>query len=98
DLRRVRVARALALPEVEDAGRLPVLLGRLAPVAGRERAVLLPGSPVDGQAAVTVARDPEEAHRRRFFLGSHRQRELPPEPFDERPPPFRLDRLAELLV
>src|SRR2546430_5015931 len=39
-LRGIRVPRALALPEVEDAGRIPALLRRLAPVAqgsGRHR-------------------------------------------------------------
>src|SRR5688572_7187366 len=40
ELRSIRVPRALALPEVEDAGRIPALLRSLAPVAGRQGAVL----------------------------------------------------------
>src|SRR2546421_263464 len=35
ELRGIRVPRTLALPEVEDSGRIPALLRRLAPVAGR---------------------------------------------------------------
>src|SRR5262245_4767728 len=53
--RRIRVARALALPEVEDAGRVAALLGRLAPVAGRQRPVLLPAAAVHGEVALAVA-------------------------------------------
>src|SRR5262249_7752401 len=59
ELRGIRVPRALALPEVEDAGRIPSLFRSLAPVAGRERAVGLPGSPVHGQAALAVRGDAE---------------------------------------
>src|SRR4029078_7789003 len=44
ELRGVRGPRALALPEVEDAGRIPALFRGLAPVARRQGAVLLPGS------------------------------------------------------
>src|SRR5207237_10801700 len=80
ELRGIRVPRALALPEVEDAGRIHALLRSLAPVAGRQGAVLLPGPAVHGQAAVAVARDAQEAHRRRFGLASHGERELPPQP------------------
>src|SRR5213083_2863217 len=61
ELRGIRVPRALALPEVEDAGRIPVLLCSLAPVAGRQGAVLLPGSSGHAQATVAVARDAQEA-------------------------------------
>ena len=43
ELRGIRVPRALALPEVEDAGRIPALLRSLTPVAARQGAVLLPG-------------------------------------------------------
>src|SRR5690349_9098922 len=35
ELRGIRVPRALALPDVEDAGRIPALLRSFAPVAGR---------------------------------------------------------------
>src|SRR5918997_6564182 len=75
ELRGIRVPRALALPEVEDAGRIPALLRSLAPVAVREHAVLLPGPAVHVQAAVAVSRDAQEAHRRRFCLAPRGQRE-----------------------
>src|ERR671924_23044 len=81
ELRGIRGPRALALPEVEDAGRIPALLRSLAPVAGRQRAVLLPGPAVHVEAAVAVARDAQEAHRRRFELAPRSERELPPQPF-----------------
>src|SRR5207244_4489528 len=89
---------ALALPEVEDAGRIPALLRSLAPVAGRQSAVLLPGPAVHVQATVAVPRDAQQAHRRRFFLAPHGQRELPPQPLDRAAATLGLDRLAELLV
>src|SRR5439155_2403537 len=98
ELRGVRVPRALALPEVEDAGRIPALLRSLAPVAGRQRAVLLPGPAGHVQATVALPRDAQEAHRRRFVLAPHRKRELPPQALDQAPPSLGLDRLAELLV
>src|SRR5215207_4735105 len=98
ELRGIRVPRALALPEVEDAGRIPALLRSLAPVAGRERAVLLPAPAGHGQATVAVPRDAQEAHRRRLVLGPHGQRELPPQPDDRSAATLGLDRLAELLV
>src|SRR5205823_5088886 len=85
-------------PEVEDAGRIPALLRGLAPVAGRQGAVLLPGAAVHVQATVTVPRDAQEAHRRRFGLAPHGERELPPQPFDRTAATLGLDRLAELLV
>src|SRR5213079_372320 len=94
----IRVPRALAPPEVEDAGRIPALLRGFAPVAGRQGAVLLPGSAVHAQATVAVPRDAQEAHGRRFFLASHGERELPPEPLDRATATLGLDRLAELLV
>src|SRR5204863_1145688 len=94
----IRVPRALALPEVEDAGRIPALLRGLAPVAGRQGAVLLPGSAVHAQATVAVPRDAQEAHGRRFFLAPHGERELPPEPLDRATATRWLDRLAEPLV
>src|SRR5438067_10410606 len=90
--------RALALPEVEDAGRIPALLRSLAPVAGRQGAVLLPGPSGHVQATVAVARDAQEAHRRRFFLAPHGERELPPQPLDRSAATLGLDRLADLLV
>src|SRR5207248_5091548 len=68
ELRGIRVPRTLALPEVEDAGRISALLRGLAPVAGRQGAVLLPGPAVHVQATVAVPRDAQEAHRRRFVL------------------------------
>ena len=89
---------ALALPEVEDAGRIPALLRCLAPVAGRQSAVLLPGPAVHGQTAVAVPRDAQEAHRRGLVLAPHGQRELPPQPLDRTAVTLGLDRLAELLV
>src|SRR5881227_438321 len=76
ELRRVRVPRALALPEVEDAGRIPALLRSLAPVAGRQGAVFLPGPARHAQGTVAVPRDAQKAHRRRFVLAPRRQREL----------------------
>src|SRR5262245_19240400 len=89
---------ALALPVVEDAGRIPMLLRSLAPVTGRQRAVLLPAPAAYVQSAIAVPRDAEEAHRRRFELAERRQRELPPQPLDRPAPPLGLNRLAELLV
>src|SRR4029453_9485766 len=40
----------------------------------------------------------QEAHRRRFLLAPHGQRELPPQPLDRTAATLGLDRLAELLV
>src|SRR5262249_39405209 len=93
----IRVARAFAVPEVEDPGRIPALLRSQAPVAGRQGAVPPPGPARHAQAAVTVARDTQEAHGRRLDLCSHRERELPPQPLDEAAASLRLDRLAQLL-
>src|SRR5437764_4304540 len=98
ELRGIRVPRALALPEVEDAGRIPALLRSLAPVAGRQRAVLLPGPAGHVQSTVAVPRDAQEAHGRRFVLAPHGKRELPPQPLDRSAATLGLDRLAELLV
>src|SRR2546423_8592861 len=98
ELRSIRVPRALTLPEVEDAGGIPALLRSLAPVARRRGAVLLPGAAVHVQATVAIPRDAQEAHRRRFLLAPHGQRELPPQPLDRSAASLRLDRLAELLV
>src|SRR5919201_5419295 len=98
ELRGIRVPRALALPEVKDAGRIPALLRSLAPVAGRQHAVLLPGPAGHVQATVAVPRDAQEAHRRRFALAPHGQRELPPKPLDWAAATLGLNRLAELLV
>src|SRR2546423_11881060 len=61
ELRGVRVPRALALPEVQDAGRIRALLRSLAPVAGRQGAVLLPGPARHVQATVAVPRYAQEA-------------------------------------
>src|SRR5262245_50936167 len=90
--------RTLALPEVEDAGRIRALLRGLAPVAGRQCAVLLPAAAAHAQVTVAVPRDAQEAHGRRFLLGAHGQRELPPQPLDRTAATLGLDRLAELLV
>src|SRR4029077_7451479 len=98
ELRGVRVPRALALPEIEDARRIRALLCSLAPVAGRQGAVLLPSPARHTQATVTVPRDAQEAHRRRLVFGAHRERELPPQPLDRSAATFGLDCLAELLV
>src|SRR2546423_15113942 len=89
---------ALAPPEVEDAGRIPVLLRSLAPVAGRQCPVLLPGPAGHVQATVAVSRDAQETHRRRFVLAPHGERELPPHPLNRAAATLGLDRLAELLV
>ena len=100
ELRGIRVPRALALPEVEDAGRrVPALLRSLAPVAGRQGAVLLPGPAGHVQATVAVPRDAQEAHRR-YGSASVRMvsERLPPQPLDRAAAPLGLDRLAELLV
>src|SRR4051812_31280259 len=88
----------MALPEVEDAGRIPALFRGLAPVAGRQGAVLLPGPSGHVQATVAIPRDAQEAHRRRFCLAAGGERELPPQPLDEAAATLGLDRLAELLV
>src|SRR5205823_13200793 len=85
-------------PEVEDAGRIPALLRSLAPVAGRQGAVLLPGPAGHVQATVAVPRDAQEAHRRRLALAPHGKRELPPQPLDRAAATLGLDRLPELLV
>src|SRR5262249_38952023 len=98
ELRGIRVPRALALPEVEDAGWIPALLRSLAPVAGRQGAVLLPGPAGHIQATVAVPRDAQEAHCRRLALAPRGQRELPPQPLDQVPASLGLDRLAELAV
>src|SRR5947208_10449719 len=98
ELRGIRVPGALAPPEVEDAGRISALLRSLAPVAGREGAILLPGPTGHVQATVAVPRDAEEAHRRRFVLAPHGERELPPQSLDRAAATLGLDRLAELLV
>src|SRR5687768_4927407 len=90
--------RALALPEVEDARRIPALLRSLAPVAGRQGAVLLPGPSVHDQAAVAVPRDAQEAHGRWLVLTPRGERELPPQALDRAAATLGLDRLAELLV
>src|SRR5205807_4317046 len=97
-LRGIRVSRALALPEIEDAGWIPTLPRSLAPVAGRKGAVLLPGPTGHAQPTVAVARDSQEAHRRRFSLAPHGKRELPPQPLDRAAATLGLDRLAQLLV
>src|SRR5215217_137181 len=62
ELRCIRVSRPLALPEVEDAGGIPALLRSLAPLAGGQGAVLLPGAAGYFQATVAVPRDAQEAH------------------------------------
>src|SRR2546423_2856588 len=98
ELRGIRVPRALALPEVEDAGRIPAPLRSLAPVAARQAAVLPPGPAVDVQATVAVPGDAQETHRRRLFLAPHGERELPPQPFDRAAATLGLDRLPEFLV
>src|SRR5213079_122767 len=98
ELGGIRVPRSLALPKVEDASRIPALLCGLAPVAGRQGAVLLPGPAGHVQATVAVPRDAQEAHRRRFVLAPHGERELPPQPLDRSAATLGLDRLAELLV
>src|SRR5438270_5603859 len=98
ELRGIRVPRALTLPKVEDAGRIPALLRSLAPVAGRQGAVLLPGPAGHVQATVAVPRDAQDAHRRRFALAPLGKRELPPQPLDRSAATFGLDRLSELLV
>src|SRR4029077_1904920 len=98
ELRSIGVPRALALPEVEDAGRVPAFLRGLAPVAGRQGAVLLPGAAVDVQAAVALPGDAQEAHRRRFLLAPRRERDLPPQALDRAASSLGLDRLAQLLV
>ena len=79
------------------AGSLSLLRG-LAPVPGRQRAVLLPRPAGHVQATVAVPRDAQEADRRRFGLAQHGQRELPPQPLDQSAATLGLDRVAELLV
>src|SRR4029450_11525661 len=67
-------------------------------VAGRQGAVLLPGPAHHAEATVAVPRDAEEAHRRRFALAPHSERELPPQPLERAAATLGLDRLAELFV
>src|SRR5436305_6438143 len=98
ELRDSRMSRALAIPEVEDAGRIPALLRSLAPVAGRKGAVLLPGTAGYVQVTVAVPRDVQEANGRRFGLAPHGERELPPQPLDRAEATLSLDRLTEFLV
>src|SRR6185437_7147176 len=98
ELGGVRMPRALALPVVEDAGRIRALLRSLAPIAGRQGAVLLPGPAVHVQATIAVPRDAQETHRRGFVLATRGERKLPPQPFDRTAAPLGLDRLSELLV
>src|SRR4029450_5346832 len=98
ELRGIRVSRALAFPEIEDARRIPALLRSLAPVARRQGAVLLPGPAGHVQATVAFPRDAQEAHRRRFFLAANGERQLPPEPLDRAAATLGLDRFTELLV
>src|SRR5438034_53866 len=78
ELRGVRVPRSLAVPVVEDAGRIAALLRGHAPIPHRKGAVLLPAPARDLEAALAIARDPEEADRRGLALGAQGQRMLPP--------------------
>src|SRR5262249_56390872 len=94
EVRGIRMPRTLAVPEVEDADRIPALLGGLTPVAGRHSAVLLPGPADHVQAVVAVPRDAQESDRRRFVVGAHGQRELPPQPLARTTATLALDRLA----
>src|SRR4029077_8057371 len=73
ELRGIRVPRPLTLPEVEDARRILAFLRGLAPVAGRQGAILLPGAAVHVQASVAITRDIQEAHGRRFVLAARGQ-------------------------
>src|SRR3954468_1640762 len=57
ELRGIRVSRALTLPVVEDAGGLSGCLRSLAPVAGGNGAVLLPGPAGHREVACTISRD-----------------------------------------
>src|SRR6185436_6583490 len=97
-LRRVRMPRPLSLPEVEDAGRILLLLRRFAPISRGQGTVLLPGAADDLQRPLAVTRDPQEAHRRRLARASLGQGELPPEALDAGHPALVLDRLPELLI
>src|SRR6186997_1391962 len=98
DLGCVRLPRALAFPEVEDARRVAALLGRLGPVPSGERPVLLPRPTRDLDAAFPVAPDSEEADHRWLALGPDRLRVLPPVAFEAGQPALVLDRLSQLLV
>src|SRR5204863_8656314 len=98
ELRRIRLHRSFAPPEVEDAGRVFTFLRSLAPITGGQSAVLLPGPPVHIQATIAVPRDAQEAHCRRFVLAPRGESELPPQPFDRCAATLGLDRLAEYLV
>src|SRR5262245_65535179 len=77
-LRRVRVPGPLALPVVEDAGRVLPLLRRFAPVARRQAAVLLPRATGQPQTPLPVARDPQPAHGRGPAAAALRPAGLPP--------------------
>src|SRR3954451_12553759 len=96
--RCLRVARPLTVPEVEDARRVLLLLGGLAPVAGGQGAALLPRAPRDLEQPEAVAHDPQEADGRRLAWPACCQRVLPPEPLDVGTPALVLDRLAQLLT
>src|SRR5438270_4684188 len=69
----------------------------IAPRRG-DPAVLLPGPAVHVEVTVAVPRDAQEAHRRRFVLAPHGQRELPPQALDRASVTLGLDSMAELLV
>src|SRR5439155_23255343 len=98
ELRGVRVPRSLAVPVVEDAGRIAALLRGHAPIPHRKGAVLLPASARDLEATLAIARAPEEADRRGLLLGAQGQRMLPPVTLEPGQSAFVLDRLAEPLV
>src|SRR4051794_8918640 len=94
ELRRVRVQRAFALPVVEDPGRRLPLARRFAPIARRERAVLLPGAAGHLQRTALVARDLQQADGRRLLLAALGEGELPPHPVDAGGAALVLDRVA----
>ena len=98
DVRRVRVARALTAPEVEDPRGVHAFARGLAPVAGRQRALAVPRPPGDLERAHAIAADGQQRNGRRLDLGPGRQRQLPPRPLEPADPPFSVDRLAQRLV
>src|SRR5512132_4334634 len=97
-LGRVRVPGPFSLPVVEDAGGIPLLLCRFAPIPRGQGAILLPRAAPDLQTPVAISRDLQEADGRRLLGAALRQGQLPPESLDAGNAALVLDRLPKLLI
>src|SRR4030095_2888355 len=89
---------SFAIPVVEDAGRVILLLHRFTMVSGRQRAVLLPCASGHLKPAAAVSRDLQKTQGRRLLCSALRQGKLPPQTFDTCGAALALDRLAKLLA